>query len=80
MVIADIIESLQEMMVQVVKVSQGYGLALNFKKTKYIVISKKKNHVGQLIIYDQQRVQTYTYLRTIASETWNHLLEIKCRM
>jgi len=63
-VFVNILESFQEMMVRVVEVSQRYGLFLNFKK-------RVKNHK-----YQTERVQTYTYLGTMTSETWDHFLEI----
>jgi len=63
-------------------VSERYGLSLNFKKRKYMVVSKTNNHPGQLSINNKyiERVQTYTYLGTKISETWDHSLEIKCRI
>lgn len=81
-VFANSLESLREMMVRVIEVSERYGLSLNFKKTKYMVVSKTNNHPGQLSINnkDIERVQTYTYLGTKISETWDHSLEIKCRI
>jgi len=81
-IIAGSLEDLQELMIQVANTSAEYGLDLNAKKTKYMVISKNPTpnrclHVSQHKI---ERVQKYTYLGTQLSDQWDHSLEIKCRI
>ena len=79
---ADSIEGLQELMNNVVDASKNYGLTLNPKKTKYMVISKLPKQNIQLKAEGQtiQRVPKYTYLGTTINDQWDHSSEIKCRI
>lgn len=81
-VMADNLEDLQDMMNRVTRSSQEWGLDLNIKKTKYMVISKNRPPQGQLIINQQriEQVQKFTYLGSTVNEEWDHSLEIKCRI
>jgi len=57
---------LQYLVDRVVEVSEIYGLALNTKKTKFMIISENHNLRGHLIIKNQhiEQVQKFSYLGT----------------
>ncbi|CAG9841129.1 unnamed protein product [Diabrotica balteata] len=52
--------------------SQRYGLNINVKKTKIMIISKKMITEGQLYVNESpvERVTHYNYLGTIINEEW----------
>lgn len=81
-VFADSLENLQELMTRITETSQRYGLPLNIKKTKYMIISKNTNHPGQLTVNGKviEKVKTHTYLGATINSDWEHSLEIKCRI
>lgn len=81
-IIADSFEGLQELMANVTSISYKFGLELNAKKTKYMVISKNQIPYQPLVIGNQriERVASITYLGTSLNELWDHSVEIKCRI
>lgn len=68
-------------MERVVEVSERYGLILNTKKTKFIIISKN-NNVEHLITKNKpiEQVQRLKYLGLTINENRDHSLEIKYRI
>lgn len=80
--IADSLQGLQLLIDKVVTISEEYGLKLNVRKTKYMVISKTKNQRTILWADNQvvQRVSKFTYLGCTLNEEWDHSQEIKCRI
>lgn len=81
-VFADSMEGLQTLMARITEISQNYGLDLNTKKTKYMVITKRPILNTQLMINQQpiERVESYTYLGTNINSQWDHSVEIKQRI
>ncbi|CAG9833270.1 unnamed protein product [Diabrotica balteata] len=61
--------------------SQQYGLNINVKKTKPMIISKKGITEGQLYVNQSpiERVMHYNYLGTIINEEWTNNQEIRAR-
>ncbi|CAG9826412.1 unnamed protein product [Diabrotica balteata] len=62
--------------------SQQYGLNINIKKTKLIIISKKRITEGQLYVNQSpvERVTHYNYLGTIINEERTTNQEIRARI
>jgi hypothetical protein len=60
----------------VLEVSEIYGLILNTKKTKFMLISKNHNLGGHLIIKDKhkEQVQRFRYLGITINEDLDHSL------
>lgn len=81
-IISNDLEGLQRLMNRVVEVSERYGLRMNTKKTKFMIISKNRRMEGQLLIHNRpiQRVNKYVYLGTNINEEWDHSVEIRCRI
>jgi hypothetical protein len=67
---------------RVVEVSERYGLILNTKEIKFMIISKNHNLGEHLIIKNKrvEQVQRFKYLGTTINEDCDHSLEIKCRI
>ena len=80
--LADSLEGLQELVNRVTHASKQYGLELNIKKTKYMVISKLPDHNGVLYCANEpiERVASFTYLGSNINDSWDHSREIKCRI
>lgn len=80
--IADSLEGLQELVNRVAHASEQYGLELNIKKTKYMVISKSPVQHGALRYRNEaiERVDRFTYLGCNINDSWDHSTEIKCRI
>ncbi|CAG9829143.1 unnamed protein product [Diabrotica balteata] len=62
--------------------SQQYGLNINVKKTKLMIISKKKITEDQLYVnqFPVERMTHYNYLGTIINEEWTNNQEIRARI
>ncbi|CAG9839630.1 unnamed protein product [Diabrotica balteata] len=62
--------------------SQQYGLNINVKKTKLMIISKKRITEGQLYVNQSpvERVTHYNYLGTIINKEWTNNQEIRARI
>ncbi|CAG9827089.1 unnamed protein product [Diabrotica balteata] len=62
--------------------SQQYGLNINVKKTKLMIISKKRITEGQLYVNQSpvERVAHYNYLGTTINEEWTNNQEIRERI
>ena len=58
--IADSLEALQRLMDDIAQYNQQYGLNINVKKTKQMIISKRDINGTRI-----ERVQQYCYLGTI---------------
>ncbi|CAG9832028.1 unnamed protein product [Diabrotica balteata] len=54
--------------------SQQYGLNINVKKTKLMIISKKRISEGELYVNQSpvERVMHYNYLGTIINDEWTN--------
>jgi hypothetical protein len=63
------------------KVSK-YGLNLNVKKTKVMIVSKNPSANLRISVNGAglERVQSYKYLGCMVNERWDHSQEIKCRI
>uniref|UniRef100_A0A8D8SH15 Craniofacial development protein 2 n=1 Tax=Cacopsylla melanoneura TaxID=428564 RepID=A0A8D8SH15_9HEMI len=81
-VFAENLEDLQALMDNITYHSNQYGLNINVKKTKFMIISKNKITGSQLYINQTaiERVKQYTYLGTIINEDWQNSQEIKSRI
>lgn len=80
--LADSAEGLQAIIDRVVTISKEYGLTLNAKKTKTMIISKTYN-IDALFNIDQkrlQRVDNFIYLGCQLNESWDHSREVKIRI
>lgn len=66
---------------RVVDVSERYGMQMNAKKTKFMIIFKNRRMEGQLLIHNRpiQRVNKYVYLGTNIKGQWDHSIEIRFR-
>lgn len=70
------------MMDKVTLISLKYGLDINIKKTKLLIVSKESMN-GANIYHNGspiERVTQYTYLGTMINENWNNSQEIRCRI
>lgn len=79
--IAGTVEELQELMDRVNTSSNEYGLCMNVRKTKFMVISKDEGRaalsIGGKTI---EKVKTYKYLGCYLNEKWDFSQEIKARI
>ena len=75
-------EGLQILLNQVATNSAEFGLNLNIKKTKWMVISKNQVGGGILQVQNQQieRVQSYKYLGCQVNENWDNMQEVRARI
>lgn len=80
--IAETLQDLQELIDAVGKTSEEHGLTLNTDKTKFMVITKSTQNIGNIYIHDQpiERVKKYNYLGTLFNETVDNSQEIKTRI
>ncbi|CAG9837247.1 unnamed protein product [Diabrotica balteata] len=62
--------------------SQQYGLNINVKKTKLMIISKKRITEGQIYVNQSpvERGMHYNYFGTITNEEWTNNQEIRARI
>jgi len=83
-IIADSIEDLQHLMNKVNEHSKEFGLNINNKKTKYMIISRNKvPHSNSFISINNEpieRVTSFKYLGCWLNENWSSEKEIKCRI
>ena len=79
--LADSAEGLQRVLDNVVKACNEYGLKLNCKKTKIMIISKNTIN-AQFTVDDTplERVEKICYLGCNISDTWDHSYEIRTRI
>lgn len=63
-------------------VCKAYGLKMNLKKTKFMIITKTENVQANLIIDGTsiERVEKYKYLGTWITETLDQSIEVKARI
>ena len=82
MLLANTQSELQELIDRICTTSEKYGLVLNTRKTKYMVISKTPALHEALSANGQaiERVSKFTYLGCTIDENWDHSTEIKCRI
>lgn len=75
-------EGLQIMMEKIKSTSEKYGICLNIKKTKHMVVSKNNPPPVNLFLDNTpiEQVDKYTYLGTCINQQWDHSVEIKCRI
>lgn len=68
-------------MKKVTQSSQEFGIDIDIKKTKYMVVSNIIPQ-GQLVIDEKslEKVKTFTYLGGINKDWWDHALETKFRI
>lgn len=80
--LAENIEDLQTLLDRVVEASAEFGLTLNARNTKHMIITKKNNVNNQLYIGNQQieRVRKYSYLGTTLNDRNNYTEEISSRI
>lgn len=81
-IFADNLASLQLLMDSVTSYSRQYGLEINTKKTKFMIISKDQNTRGNLLVDGTplEKVNKYTYLGTNINDNWDHSVEIRTRI
>lgn len=84
LIITDSTHDLQIILQEIDRVSREYGLKMNYKKTKYMVISKNPSchpntniKVNSLLI---ERVKQYQYLGTWINDKHDQTMEIKVRI
>lgn len=76
-------DDLQSLLQRVDSISASYGLNINLKKTKIMIVGKSKHlTMTDLIVRNQvvQRVHSYKYLGCIVNDQCDHSVEIKCRI
>lgn len=75
-------ERLQTLIDRVVSIGREYGLDLNAKKTKTMIISKNSNVDAQFYAEDTllQRVESFYYLGCYLNESWDHSKEVRIRI
>lgn len=76
-------KDLQNLLQRVDRVSTSYGLNINLKKTKIMIVGKSQPIITpDLILRNQtvQRVSAYKYLGCIVNDQNDHSVEIKCRI
>jgi hypothetical protein len=82
--IADSLEDLQYLIDRVNAESKKFGLSMNIKKTKMMIISKSHQpYTDAIITIDNKaidRVSNFKYLGCWLSDEWNSDKEIKCRI
>lgn len=81
-ILAKNMEDLQRLMDKVAECSEGYGLTLNIKKTKFMRISKRNLRRESLMINGNeiQQMERYTYLGTMISSDNDYTNEIRIRI
>uniref|UniRef100_A0A8D9AT98 Craniofacial development protein 2 n=1 Tax=Cacopsylla melanoneura TaxID=428564 RepID=A0A8D9AT98_9HEMI len=81
-VFSDSQEGLQNLVNRISVTSSKYGLEMNIKKTKVMVISKNNIQNVNIKVNNQivERVQHTTYLGTIINENWDMTQEIRSRI
>ncbi|KAI5746244.1 hypothetical protein M8J77_001423 [Diaphorina citri] len=81
-VFADSKQGLQRLVNKIATTSNKYGLDINNKKTKLMLISKNTNKNAQILVNNQQieRVPHTIYLGTIINENRDTAQEIKTRI
>lgn len=81
-VFADSQQGLQCLVNKIAAASKKYGLDINNKKTKFMVISKTNIPNIHITINNQpiERVQQIAYLGTTINENWDTTQEIRCRI
>ena len=81
--IADSAEGLQKLIDRVVEACNMYGMRLNCKKTKILVVSKSDEaqyHQFRANNETLETADTITYLGCSLNEEWDHSREIRCRI
>jgi hypothetical protein len=82
--IADSLKSLHQLVEKVNEVSNSYGLKMNLKKTKLLLVSKTAtpDTNTNFVINSEpiERVTHYKYLGTWVNEKWDQSQEIKTRI
>lgn len=80
--LATSLNDLQALLDRVRTVSVTYGLNLNIKKTKFMVVSRVNLDPGALMADSEeiQRVDRFTYLGTTLNSQWDHAQEIRSRI
>lgn len=84
--IAETLSELQDMLARVADISAEYGLEINVKKTKWMVIHKKRDKAaieGQQLKLDNaliERVTKFQYLGTWLQEETDQTVEIRSRI
>lgn len=80
--IAETAEDLQILVDRIVEYSEQYGLSLNIKKTKVMLISKTTPNFREIYVHGEaiERVRKYNYLGTSINENNESSEEIKIRI
>lgn len=77
---------LQTMISRIHQMCEKYGMSLNIKKTKVMIISKKKEHMPQNILnitvdgHLLEQVKDYTYLGSVIDENSKCFTEVRKRI
>lgn len=82
-ILAGSISGLQKLLDKLTYVSELYGLKINIKKTKYMVVSRKNYHYGTLLKVNNnnvERVRSFRYLGVLINDQWDISKEIKSRV
>lgn len=79
--IADSPEDLQTLIDRVVEACERYGMKLNCKKTKILIVTKNDDTQQQFRANNEtlEIVDKITYLGCNLNKEWNHSQEIRCR-
>lgn len=83
LLIANTNEDLQLLMNQITNACTQYGLKLNVKKTKYMIISKQNVPQDNGIFVDEtplEKVHKLTYLGSNINDNWDPSAEVKIRI
>ena len=81
-ILADSEQNLQRMLNNIVRVCKDFGMELNDKKTKVMIIEKKPQTRIKIVVNDKQleQVKDYRYLGTNISEDGRCIKEVKTRI
>ncbi|XP_030757747.1 uncharacterized protein LOC115883518 [Sitophilus oryzae] len=80
--IADNVEGLQTLLQRLNNTCRVYGLKMNPKKTKFMIITKREDVQANVLIDDtpMERVQQYKYQGSWLTENLDQSAEIKARI
>lgn len=81
--LASSISGLQKLTDELTYVSESYGLKINIKKTKYMVVSRKNaqnNTTLKINNIEIERVKNFKYLGVLLNDQWDASKEIRCRI
>lgn len=80
---ADSMSGLQHLVDKLTAYSESYGLKINIRKTKYMIVSRKNTHNTTTLKIQNSyidRVHSFKYLGVTINDRWDNSKEIRCRI